>query len=64
VVSSDEEILALYDIDYEVASRGDSRHSYPSEILAAMRRCQAAVIVVTAANRTNWTPTMLSTRTC
>jgi hypothetical protein len=49
VVQQVKEILALYDIDYEVAIEEETAAiPIPQKILAAMRRCQAAVIVVTA----------------
>jgi predicted nucleotide-binding protein len=49
VVQQVREILALYDIDCELAIEEETAAiPVPQKILAAMRRCQAAVMVVTA----------------
>ena len=49
VVHQVKEILALYDIDYELAVEEETAAiPVPQKILAAMRRCQAGVMVVTA----------------
>lgn len=49
VVGQVKEILALYDIDYEIAIEEETAAiPVPEKIIAAMRRCQAAVMVVTA----------------
>jgi hypothetical protein len=49
VVDQVKEILALYDIDYELAVEEETAAiPVPQKILAAMRRCQAGVMVVTA----------------
>lgn len=49
VVQQVKEILALYDIDCELAIEEETAAiPVPQKILAAMRRCRAAVMVVTA----------------
>jgi predicted nucleotide-binding protein len=49
VVGQVKEILALYDIDYEIAIEEETAAiPVPKKIIASMRRCQAAVMVVTA----------------
>jgi hypothetical protein len=49
VVTQVKEILALYDIDFELAIEEETAAiPVPQKILSAMRRCQAAVMVVTA----------------
>jgi len=49
VVDQVKDVLALYDIDYEVAVEEETTAiPVPQKILASMRRCQAAVMVVTA----------------
>jgi predicted nucleotide-binding protein len=49
VVGQVKEILALYDIEYELAVEEETASiPVPQKIIAAMRRCQAAVMVVTA----------------
>jgi hypothetical protein len=54
VVQQVKEILALYDIDYELAIEEETAAiPVPQKILAAMRRCQAAVMVVTADEQGN-----------
>jgi hypothetical protein len=48
VVDQVKEILGLYDIDYELAVEEETTAiPVPQKILAAMRRCQAGVMVVT-----------------
>lgn len=49
IVDQVKAILELYDIDYEVAAEEETAAiPVPAKVMAAMRRCQASVMIVTA----------------
>lgn len=49
IVEQVKDILGLYDIDYEIAVEEETAAiPVPAKVMAAMRRCQAGVMVVTA----------------
>jgi hypothetical protein len=49
IVDQVKDILSLYDIDYEIAVEEETAAiPVPAKVMAAMRRCQAGVMVVTA----------------
>lgn len=49
IVDQVKAILDLYDIDYEVAAEEETAAiPVPAKVMAAMRRCQASVMIVTA----------------
>ncbi len=49
IVDQVKDILALYDIDYEIAVEEEtSAIPVPTKVMAAMRRCMAGIMVVTA----------------
>jgi len=49
IVEQVKDILDLYDIDFEIAVEEETAAiPVPTKIMAAMRRCQAGIVVVTA----------------